>query len=155
MKRNILIIYLFSFAMLLGVGGASFADDDIAAHRSCTHCGMDRKAYGYSRMLIHYKDGATVGVCSLHCAVTELDANKGREVKALLVADRGTRKLLDAEKAIWVLGGKKRAVMTLRPKWAFGTQKTAQAFIDEYGGKITGWQEILAEEREESAPKAR
>ncbi len=45
------------------------AQDDIDAHRSCASCGMDRKAYGYSRMLIQYEDGAMVGTCSLHCAV--------------------------------------------------------------------------------------
>lgn len=155
MKRIYLLIGIVSFVLLLGIAAASMADDDIATHRTCTHCGMDRKAYGYSRMLIQYKDGSSVGVCSLHCAVTELNANREREAKAIMVADRDTRKLIDADKAVWVLGGKKRAVMALRPKWAFRTQKAAQAFIDAYGGKITDWQEVLSEEREESTSKTR
>jgi copper chaperone NosL len=44
------------------------AQEDIKEHRDCIYCGMDRKAYGFSRMLIRYDDGTAVGVCSVHCA---------------------------------------------------------------------------------------
>jgi nitrous oxide reductase accessory protein NosL len=126
---------------------------DIDDHRDCAYCGMDRKAYGFSRMLIRYQDGAAVGVCSLHCAVTELDANPGRAVQAMLVADRDTRAMIEAEKAVWVMGGKKRGVMTGQPKWAFQTKAAAEAFIKEYEGKIVTWAEVLAAARAETAKK--
>ncbi len=126
---------------------------DIDDHRDCSYCGMDRKAYGFSRMLIQYQDGATVGVCSLHCAVTELDANQGRAVQAMLVADRDTRTLIEAEKAVWVMGGKKRGVMTGEPKWAFQAKEAAEVFIKEYGGKLVTWTEVLAAARAETAKK--
>ena len=74
------------------------AGSDIDEFRSCSNCGMDRKAYGYSRMLVLYQDGSQTGVCSLHCAVTELDANKGRTAKSILVADRDTRLLIGEDK---------------------------------------------------------
>ena len=131
------------------------AQDDIKEHRSCSVCGMDRKAYGYSRMLIVYQDDSQTGVCSLHCAVTELDSKKGRPVKSILVADRNTRPLIDSEKAIWVIGGKKRGVMTQRAKWAFGTKDAAQAFVDSYGGKITNWDAALLAAREDAASLGR
>jgi hypothetical protein len=116
---------------------------------------MDRKAYGFSRMLIVYEDGGEVGICSLHCAVVELDAGKGRTVKTLFVADRDTRKLVEAKKATWVIGGSKRGVMTPLAKWAFETRGAAEAFIASYGGKIVSWEEALAAAREDAAPKPR
>jgi nitrous oxide reductase accessory protein NosL len=124
--------------------------NDIDHHRSCGNCGMDRKAYGFSRMLVEYEDGTVVGTCSLHCAVIELDANPGKTVKALLVADRETRTLLEAEKAIWVMGGKKRGVMTERPTWAFRSKEGAEAFIKVNGGTISTLAEALAAAREET-----
>lgn len=125
------------------------AVDDIEEHRNCAQCGMDRKAYGYARMLIVYADGESVGVCSLHCCVVELDKQKGREVKTLLAADRNTRTLIDAEKAFWVMGGGKRGVMTKRPKWAFAEEKSARSFIDSNGGAVVSWTEVLDATREE------
>jgi nitrous oxide reductase accessory protein NosL len=144
MALGILVAVLFYIA-----GMDAFAQSDIEDHRSCAHCGMDRKAYGFSRMLIQYDDGAVMGVCSLHCAVVELNTNQGRTVKTLLVADRDTRTLIDAEKAIWVMGGKKRGVMTQLPKWAFQTKAAAEAFIKANGGKIVPWAEALAAARGE------
>jgi copper chaperone NosL len=147
---GILVASLFFFT-----GSGAFAQSDIEDHRSCAYCGMDRKAYGFSRMLIQYEDGTLIGVCSLHCAVVELDANQGRKVKSLLVADRDTRTLIDAEKAIWVMGGKKRGVMTQLPKWAFQMKANAEAFIKTNGGTIVSLKEAIAAAREELVRKPR
>ena len=139
-------------AMLLGIGWAvAVAADDIGQHRSCANCGMDRKAYGYSRMLIQFRDGASVGLCSLRCAVVELDRNPGRTVTSLKVADRTTRRLLDAETATWVLGGRKQGVMTKLPKWAFACKACAEAFVRPNGGEIVTWSRALSVARGEIA----
>lgn len=142
----LVIIIMFTLA-----GMSVLAQSDIDAHRDCANCGMDRKAYGFSRMLIQFEDGTEVGVCSLHCALIEIDAHQGLKVKALLVADRNTRTLVDAEKAVWVLGGKKNGVMTKHAKWAFSSQDAADKFIASYGGKIVSWDEALAAAREDLA----
>jgi hypothetical protein len=55
----------------------------------------------------------------INCTVQDLHANPGKKVKALLVADYNTRKLMEAERVFWVIGGKVEGVMTARPKWAF------------------------------------
>jgi nitrous oxide reductase accessory protein NosL len=149
MKVRIVLIGIIVLSLCAGVA-AALSGDDINDHRSCNHCGMDRKAYGYSRMLVIYEDGAQVGVCSLNCAVTELNEHKGQQVKSLLVADRESRKLIDAEKANWVMGGKKRGVMTQRPKWAFETEAGAESFVKTNGGKRHPWQEVLAAAREDA-----
>jgi nitrous oxide reductase accessory protein NosL len=144
MYRNLISICCLSLLILGATVWTAVAQNDIDDYRSCAHCGMDRKGYGYSRMLVVYGDGGKVGVCSLHCAVTELGVNRGRTVASLLVADRGTRLLINAEKAFWVMGGSKRGVMTKHPAWAFATKASAEAFIASYGGKLTGWDEVLA-----------
>jgi nitrous oxide reductase accessory protein NosL len=146
---------LFFGLLLILAGTIALAGDDIDMHRSCVFCGMDRKAYGFSRMLIQYEDGVEAGVCSLHCAIFELDANKDRKVKALLVADRDDRTLISAETALWVIGGSKRGVMTQRPKWAFRTRAAADNFVKTYGGAITTWSEAVTAAREDAAPAGR
>ena len=155
MNRASIVASILVAVVLFFAGTPISAQDDIGLHRSCLHCGMDRKAYGFSRMLVQYADGASVGVCSLRCAVVELDANTKRTVKAILAADRTERVLIDAEKAVWVMGGVKRGVMTSRPKWAFGSQAAAKAFIENYGGTIVTWSEALTAAREDLAQEVR
>ncbi len=154
MKQRIFLIFSIAAMILSLVTLTAIAETDIDQHRNCRHCGMDRKAYGYSRMLMEYKDGTRVGTCSLHCVVTELN-NKGGEVVSIKVADRNTRQLIDAEKAVWILGGKKRGVMTMQAKWAFATREAGQQFVDTYGGLITTWNEVLTAAQKDAAPKPR
>jgi copper chaperone NosL len=155
MNQRAGVVILFAVLMLLMKLPAVSAADDIDEHRSCIHCGMDRKAYGFSRMLVQYEDGSSAGLCSLRCVVVELDANPKRTVKAILAADRTERTLIDAEKAVWVMGGVKRGVMTTRPKWAFSTKAAADAFMEDYGGAIVTWNEALAAAREDLAQEVR
>lgn len=145
-------VFIISIACLLPIASTAAANDDISLQRSCSQCGMDRKMYGYSRMLIRYEDGSQTGVCSLHCAVTGMNAQKGKQVTALLVADRNTRELIPAEKAIWTIGGNKRGVMTPIAKWAFATKESAGKFVSEYGGTIVSWDSALAAARKDVVP---
>jgi len=117
---------------------------DVVKFKSCPHCGMDREKFSYSRMLITYSDGSSVGVCSLHCAVTELKANKVKSVKVVEAADVNTKILVDAEKAIWVLGGSRRGVMSRLAKWAFAKKDDAEAFVKKNGGRVATYKEAFA-----------
>ena len=117
--------------------------DDITIHPQCAYCGMDRKQYAYSRVLLRYRDGSEVGLCSVHCAGIDL-ALHPEKVPAQIMAgtfDRGN--LVDAEKAIWVLGGSKQGVMSIRGKWAFERKEDAEAFMRESGGSITSFRDIM------------
>lgn len=141
----ILLLILFCLCAAVGMAG-----NDIDQFRSCGYCGMDRKAYGYSRMTITYEDGSRAGVCSLHCAVTEIDGKKSA-VKSLMVADRTTHEMVEAEKAFWVMGGRKRGVMTPNPKWAFATKDAAHAFMNTNGGVLSPWDTVRDAARKETA----
>ena len=66
----------------------ALAGSDIGEFPSCAHCGMNRQAFDYSRMLVVYEDGASVGTCSLFCAEKELSGNRDRKVRAVTVAER-------------------------------------------------------------------
>jgi nitrous oxide reductase accessory protein NosL len=146
---------LLAAFLLCLCGTPAPAQEDIDRHGECGNCGMSRKAYGYSRMLLRYRDGSESGVCSVHCAAVKLAASGERSPKSILVADRDTRELTDAETATWVMGGRKRGVMTRRPKWAFASRAAAEAFVREHGGEIVSWPEALAAAREESGTKPR
>lgn len=124
--------------------GTPSAHADVNKHQDCLHCGMDREKFSHSRMLITSADGASVGVCSIHCTAIELKSGKGKPVTSLQVADLDTRKLIDAEKAFWVIGGDKKGVMTKTPKWAFAKKSAAEAFIKKNGGKLASYREALA-----------
>jgi nitrous oxide reductase accessory protein NosL len=83
---------------------ASGLDVDIASHKACQYCGMDREKFAHSRMLIEFEDGSSVATCSLHCAAVDFANNIDKSPKAIKVADYGSKQLLDAEKAVWVIG---------------------------------------------------
>jgi nitrous oxide reductase accessory protein NosL len=126
---------------LAGVAGAQ--TEDVKDAPSCKYCGMDREKFAATRMLIEYEDGARIGLCSLHCAAVELAVAIDRMPRSISVADRGTRKLVDAEKASWVIGGSAPGVMTARAKWAFEDRAAAEAFARANGGTLATFDEAM------------
>jgi copper chaperone NosL len=66
-----------------------------------------------------------------------------KQPKAIWVADYNKKNLIDAEKAYWVIGGKKPGVMTKTAKWAFADKKDAEAYIKENGGKLANFDDAM------------
>lgn len=144
-----LLTLLCCITMTLSPGFTASAADDIGEHRFCRHCGMDRKMYAFSRMMLIYADGTRSGVCSIHCAVTDMGESRGTALEKILVADRVSRELIPADRAFWVMGGRKRGVMTGLPTWAFSTRSAAEAFVADNGGRPADWGEVLSSARSE------
>jgi hypothetical protein len=74
----------------------------------------------------------------LDCAAStapavELALQIDKTPKVIMVGDYGSKALIDAEKAFWVMGGNKMGVMTHRAKWAFENREDAEKFIKENG----------------------
>jgi copper chaperone NosL len=134
---------MFLLICMLFTGFAAIAAEKVEPPGECKQCGMDRVAFAHGRMMIVYSDGTTAGTCSLNCVAVEMKLNKGKKVKALKVADYGTKKLIDARTAVWVIGGSKEGIMTEMPKWAFSRRVDAERFVKENGGRITGFDEAL------------
>jgi nitrous oxide reductase accessory protein NosL len=143
MKRPLLsglLTVLFTLAACM-VFAQTAADVD--KHPTCTYCGMDRQKFAHSRMLVTYDDGSQFGACSIHCAALNMAVTLDKTPKAIEVADYNTKKLLDAQKATWVIGGKKPGVMTKNAKWAFEKPADAEAFIKESGGAVATYEDAM------------
>jgi nitrous oxide reductase accessory protein NosL len=136
---------------LLFVCAAAGAAEIIESPKECKQCSMDRSSFARSRMVITYADGTTTGVCSLHCAIEEMKQNKGKQVKSLQVADYTTKELIDARTATWVVGGKKPGGMNSPAKWAFAREEDAQRLVQENGGAVTPFGQVLKAAKEEVA----
>jgi len=123
------LLTLFSITSLTLTGSV------LAEGTSCKYCGMMQAKFGHSWMVIDYDDGSKTEACSVHCAAMDLALNIDKTPKAIMVGDYNSKKLIDAEKAYWVIGGNQMGVMTMRAKWAFETKDGADKFIAENGGK--------------------
>jgi nitrous oxide reductase accessory protein NosL len=153
---------LFLIMSLLLTSAFAGATGTVEGPASCTQCGMDRTAFAHSRMLIVYADGSTAGVCSLHCAAAELQHSRAKQVRSLMAADYATKELTDATTATWVVGGKKKGVMTALAKWAFAREDNARRFVEENGGIVNSFEqamksatrEVLDEAAEERAAES-
>ncbi len=131
------------FILILVSTAIAAANEDITEHKSCTICGMDRATFAQSRMLIEYDPEHIVGTCSIRCAALDLAMNMGRVPTSIRVADFDTLQLIDAEKAVWVIGGKKVGVMATRGKWAFSSRAAAVKFKKTNNGAPGSFQDVL------------
>lgn len=142
MKKVTLYLILITFYLLSG--GVVWAQDtDVKETPACKYCGMNRGMFAHSRMLTDYSDGSKEGTCSLHCTAVDLALNLDKTPKSIQVGDYGTKGLINAETAFWVIGGKKPGVMTKNAKWAFANKADAEKFQQENGGRIAGFDEAL------------
>ena len=142
MKKKIAAVMLLVTCLLFAPVFVSAVEEDFAAYPECPFCGMDRQKFAHSRIYIEY-DGDSEGFCSLHCAAVDLALKIDQTPKAIKVGDYQTKKLIDAERAVWVIGGDKMGVMTKRAKWAFEKQEDAEKFVKESGGKISTFDEAM------------
>jgi len=156
MKKGIIVVLtmcaLFSVVPLVYAGhdhdgpmekSAAVADADTKAFPDCKYCGMNREKFAFSRVLIEYDDGSSMGLCSIHCAAVDLVNNLDKAPKSIKVGDYGTRRLIDAETAVWVIGGSKQGVMTKQAKWAFAKKEDAEKFVKEFGGRTASFDEVM------------
>jgi hypothetical protein len=69
----------------LFIGIHAVAQQDVDKHGSCKYCGMDRKMFAHSRMLLVYDDGSELGTCSLHCVAVDMALNIDKMPKTIQV----------------------------------------------------------------------
>ena len=143
MKKFGVLFLAIGIVLFTGAFFLAQAQDDIQKIASCKYCGMDRAKFSHSRMLIEYEDGTSVGTCSVHCVAVDLSLNIDKTPKAIGAGDYNTKALVDAEKAVWVIGGNKPGVMTKRAKWAFADKGAAEAFVKENQGKVATFDEAM------------
>ena len=122
-------------------------ENDIEKFPKCPYCGMDRKMYHHSRMLIQYSDDLPDGMCSLHCASISLAVNIDREPKAIWVGDNAAsaevKPLVEVDKATFLIGSQIKGVMTKRSKVAYGSEEAAKAAMAANGGELGNFDKAL------------
>lgn len=121
--------------------------NDIEKYPKCPYCGMDRRQYHHSRMLIQYSDDLADGTCSLHCAAISLSLNVDREPKTIWVGDNAAagepKPLVEVDKATFLVGSKIPGVMTARSKVAYGSEEAAKAAQAANGGELANFDGAL------------
>lgn len=122
-------------------------ENDIDKYAKCPYCGMERRQFHHSRMLIQYSDDLADGVCSLHCAAISLSLNVDREPKAIWVGDnaaaRDIKPLAEVDKATFLVGSSINGVMTRRSKVAFSKADAAKAAQAANGGDLMEFDQAL------------
>ncbi len=139
MLKAAVMVMMLAFAS----AAAGQGREDVQRHKECAYCGMDRGSFDFSRMLIEYDDGTSVGACSIRCAAVDLAVNLGKTPKLIMVGDFGSKDLIDAEKAFWVIGGSRPGVMTRRGKWAFAKKEDAEEFMKSNGGTVVSFDDAM------------
>ncbi len=122
-------------------------ENDIEKYPKCPYCGMDRKQYHHSRMLVQYSDDVADGTCSLHCTAISLSLNVDREPKTLWVGDNAAagdvKPLVEVDKATFLVGSKIAGVMTANSKVAYGSADAAKAAQAANGGELVKFDQAL------------
>ena len=121
--------------------------DELAKYPKCPYCGMDRKQFHRTRQLVWYGDGRVDATCSVHCTALSLSVNMDLTPKALYAADAGAKDevvpLLDADKAVYLVGSKLPPVMSRTSKYAYASREVAEAVKAEQGGEVTDFDGAL------------
>ena len=79
--------------------------------------------------------------CSIVCAVEDAVVND-KKLTNFRVVDNSTLKFIDSNKAFFVVGSKKPGTMSVVSKYAFGTKKAAENFVNQNGGKIMNFDSL-------------
>ena len=104
-------------------------------------CGMNLPKF-YKTNHSAVLDGKVRQYCSIHCIYEDLIINK-LALTNIKVVDINSLKFIDAKKAFYVVGSKKRATMSITSKYAFSNLDEANKFIKKYGGKVVEFDEAL------------
>lgn len=123
------------------------SENDIEKYPKCPYCGMDRKKFHHSRMLIQYSDDLADGTCSIHCGAISLSLNVDRDPKMMWVGDNAAagdvKPLVEVDKATFLIGSKIPGVMTANSKVAYGTEDAAKAAQAAQGGELAKFDQTL------------
>ena len=111
-----------------------------ATKGSCSECGMNLPKFYKTNHAATTAQGETKQYCSINCMAT----HKAKETTTQeRVVDVRSLTFIDAHKAYYVLGSKKKGTMAMVSKYAFANKADAQKFIKMNGGKLVTFDEAL------------
>ncbi len=140
MRKIVLLLSVVSLLIAASNGGPT---NDLKDYHACQTCGMDRHLHVHGRMMLSYDDGTKGGTCSLRCTAVDMAAHREKTIIGMMVADYNSGRLIDAAKAVWVIGGRRTGIMSRRAKWAFEDKAAAEKFVSEHGGRVADYDEAM------------
>jgi nitrous oxide reductase accessory protein NosL len=107
---------------------------------SCSNCGMNLPTF-FKTNHVAKVDGKVKQFCSIHCLAKSI--KDGAKVENIKVVDTKTLKFIDAKKAYYVVGSKKKGTMSGVSKYAFAKKDDALAFAKQNGGEVMSFEKAL------------
>ena len=141
MVRKIIWGGLVVLALIVGYAVSGTAD--LRNYPSCQTCGANRKACDHGRIVVEFADGTKRADCGLHCLAENLVTQPARQPKRFLVADYGSKRLIAADKAQWVIYDNRNQCRGSTAGMAFADPYDAERFVVRYGGKRTDFDGVL------------
>ena len=108
---------------------------------SCVVCGMKLPMW-YKTSHASKLNGKDRQYCSIHCLTEEKNIRK-MPINDFRVVDVTTLKFIDAAKAFYVVGSKKKATMSEVSKYAFANRADAVKFSKRYKGEVVDFEEAV------------
>ncbi len=109
----------------------------------CIRCGMLLPKFYKTNHAIRYKDGRIEQLCSMHCLAETIQQVDPATIEKILVVDVPTLKMVDAQKAWYVVGSDVKGTMTRNSKYAFADKSEAESFAKAHGGKVVDFDTAL------------
>lgn len=109
---------------------------------------MDRNRFARTRYIFDTDKGRFY-TCSIACLVI-LSMKMHLKPENIKVAEYlNPFNMIDADRAVYVIGSRAKGTMTRRSKIAFSLKSQAERFVAEYGGRIATFWEALQKARKE------
>jgi nitrous oxide reductase accessory protein NosL len=153
------IFSLILLAQLVFITGALPGEELVIEHpfknpikytdkEKCDNCGMDRNKWARTRHEFRTSKGP-FHTCSIFCVAVMSMKFKEAPVKVSVADYLHPERMIDADKAFYVIGSTAPGTMTIVSKIAFPSKEDAQRFVSRYGGTISGFKGALAAARKE------
>ncbi len=148
---------VLAFMLLVGLYSASYAENTFSKMASgkptliqegqkkkwCSVCGMNLKMFYKTSHTAKLKDGKKRQYCSMRCLAVDSHEHN-ISLSSIQVVDVNSEKLIDANKAFYVLNSKVKGTMSKVSKLAFASEDEAKAFAKKYDGEVTDFKTAFA-----------
>lgn len=114
----------------------------------CDNCGMDRNKFARTRHEFQNAKGK-FHTCSIFCVAVLTMKTQAKPEQVRVAEYFHPEKMLDADKAVYLIGSTAPGTMTLKSKIAFASRAEAEKFAADYGGQIGGFDVALSESDKE------
>lgn len=119
----------------------------------CPNCGMMINMWARTRHSFHHPEG-DLTTCSIRC-LADKTVSSGADANNVQVAMYiDPDKMVEVEKATYVIGSTAPGTMTMKSKIAFADKASAEEFSSNYGGEVVDFQGAFAAAKME-LPKSR